>query len=619
MLGSPQIQESSAKETSDCKVDKTASDVETTVNSPHDTKVLESQSVPQSPAVIMSSPGGTESISSCSTSDTVGENASVGTVVSATSDVSKMLNDPDAAGLGDVQSIVKPLEDLMVSHGNEDDKLRTLASDTMVGNSSLKINQSQNLSDTFVKKPKNEVKQFEEAMSKLRTLASETMVGNSSLEINQSRKLSDAFVKKPKNEVKQFVGAMSDVLMDSDKERDLFDLTVGLISEKPTTFPHGTKYLSSSESLKHLLGNKNATSVERSNASTNSGKNGTLPKSSFGARDLVNLFQRKNNDPTLAQKAAKLHDALAPAECSRGKKVEKNVEMQDLIQRIKGLPPGEQSTIKARERTFSNETDQHSNGGFLKNFQSQANLQDSDVKRRHTLLQQHRMSSGNKMSFGKKDESSIPTESISDKEEDSSLNLADSDHVKSGNSWVPLPISREKLNSSSRPCFSEEVSKENKVLVRFFTKNVQKHNILAAFSDCGPIVNVEEVSSTKGSFFKDFLVHFETRTAGLNALKKNDLMVINSEAIVEATSSEDMDNAISIPDLIGDPDAPVTLVKNPTKTVKVEHLSEDISSQQLKEAFAFCHSGISSIFLGSTSSVRYVEFEVKLMPLPIGV
>lgn len=88
---------------------------------------------------------------------------------------------------------------------------------------------------------------------------------------------------------------------------------------------------------------------------------------------------------------------------------------------------------------------------------------------------------------------------------------------------------------------------------------------------------------------------------------------------MEATSSEDMDSAISVPDLIGDPDAPVTLAKNPTRTVKVQHLTEDISSQQLKEAFAFCHSGISSIFLGSTSSVRYVEFEVKLMSLAVGV
>lgn len=107
----------------------------------------------------------------------------------------------------------------------------------------------------------------------------------------------------------------------------------------------------------------------------------------------------------------------------------------------------------------------------------------------------------------------------------------------------------------------------------------------------------------------------QTREGYQNALKKTDLMVLNAEAFVEASSSEDMDDAISIPDLIGDPDAPVALVKNPTKTVKVKQLSEDISSQQLKEALAFCQSGISSFYLGSTSSVLYVEFEVKRLSL----
>ncbi|XWS08771.1 hypothetical protein CRYUN_Cryun40dG0029500 [Craigia yunnanensis] len=572
MLGSPQIQKPIAGGTTYCKVDMKASDTATTENSPHDTKFLESQSVPQSPEVIMSSPGGIEGVSSCSTSNIVGENASEGPFLTATSDVCKMLNNPDTAGLGDIQSIVQPSEAVIVSHGNENDKLRTLASDTTVENSFLKINQLGNLSDAFVKKPKNKVKQFEEAMS--------------------------------------------DVLVDGDKEEspcaeDLFGLTAELISEKPKTFPDGTNDLSSSEIMNHLLGNRTATSIQLPNASTNSGKNRTSSKSSSRANDLVSIFKRKNIDPTTEEMAAKLHDTPAPAEFSKGKKVEKNLEIKDLIERLKGLP-GEQSTIKARERTISNVTDQGSNGGFLKNVQSQANLQNSDVKRRRTLLKQHHMSSGNKMSLDKNEESSISTESICDRKEDNSLKIANSDHVKSGpNSDVPLPISREELNSSSQSCFSKEGSKENKVLVSFLTKNVQKHHILAAFSDCGSIVNVEEVFSTKGSIFKDFLVHFKTRKGYQIALKKNDLMVLNTEAFVEATSSEDMDDAISIPNLIGDPDAPVALVKNPTKTVKVKHLSEDISSQQLKKALAFCHSGISSLFLGSTSSVVYVEFETE--------
>ncbi|XP_017975002.1 PREDICTED: uncharacterized protein LOC18603245 isoform X1 [Theobroma cacao] len=226
------------------------------------------------------------------------------------------------------------------------------------------------------------------------------------------------------------------------------------------------------------------------------------------------------------------------------------------------------------------------------------------------------MSSETKISLDKKEKSCIPTESISEREEGSSLNLPNSDHVKSGPNYpVPPSISREELNSSSPMRSTKEGSKENMVLDRFLTQNIEKHSILTAFCDCWPIVNVEEVSLTKQSMFKDFVVHFETREGYQNALKKTNLMVLNAEAFVEASSSEDMDDAISIPDLIGDPDAPVALVKNPTKTVKVKQLSEDISSQQLKEALAFCQSGISSFYLGSTSSVLYVEFEVKRLSL----
>lgn len=198
-----------------------------------------------------------------------------------------------------------------------------------------------------------------------------------------------------------------------------------------------------------------------------------------------------------------------------------------------------------------------------KNVWGAANLRNSDVKRRHTLLKHH-MSSGN-ISLDIKKESSIPTESISDKE-DSNLDLANSGHVKSGpNSHVSLPVSREELNHSQTCFLSKEGYKDNKELVRFLTKNVKKLNILAAFSDCGLIVKVEELSSTKESSFKDFLVHFKTREGSQLALKKNDVMVMETEAFVEPTTSEDTAGAIiSIPDPISDPEAPTALLKNPT-------------------------------------------------------
>ncbi|KAK6265639.1 hypothetical protein QUC31_016476 [Theobroma cacao] len=268
-----------------------------------------------------------------------------------------MHNNSDNAGLNDIQSIAQSSEAVIISHGNESNKLRTLASDAMVEDSSVKIDQSGKLSDNFDKKLKNW-----------------------------------------------------------------------------------------SSNLKR-----------------------------------------------------------------QWKEVEKELEIQGLIERIKGLF-GEQSTIKSRESTISYVTDQLSNGEFLQNVQNQANLQKSDVERRKTSLKQHHMSSETKISLDKKEESCIPTESISEREEGSSLNLPNSDHVKSGPNYpVPPSISREELNSSSPMRSTKEGSKENMVLDRFLTQNIEKHSILAAFCDCWPIVNVEEVSLTKQSMFKDFVVHFETR------------------------------------------------------------------------------------------------------------
>lgn len=106
------------------------------------------------------------------------------------------------------------------------------------------------------------------------------------------------------------------------------------------------------------------------------------------------------------------------------------------------------------------------------------------------------------------------------------------------------------------------------------------------------------------------LVLLQTREGSLKALRKSDLVIEGSFVLVEATSLEDVPNKISIPNLIGDLEVPLLLVKNPTRTVMIKQLTHDISTYQLKEALAFCGSGISSFFLGSSSSVAYVEFEV---------
>ena len=98
------------------------------------------------------------------------------------------------------------------------------------------------------------------------------------------------------------------------------------------------------------------------------------------------------------------------------------------------------------------------------------------------------------------------------------------------------------------------------------------------------------------------------------ALKKTDPIVRNADVVVKAASPvDDAPSRIFVPELIGDPDVPAALVKNPTRTVKIEQLTHDISSDQLQEALAFCGSGISSFCLGSSSCVAYVEFEVRFL------
>ncbi|OMO95424.1 hypothetical protein COLO4_15896 [Corchorus olitorius] len=447
-------------------------------------------------------------------------------------------------------------------------------------------------------------------VGKSKSLAFGATVENSSLKMDPSGKVSDIIAEKLKNDVKQVGEAMSNELVDCDKERkpcveDLLGFTQ-LISEKPKTL---SEELSSIENMSHLHGKISASSVQRSHASTNSSKKRIL-SNSLGAKDLTSILQSAKNNAATGEVADKLNAALAPTEFSTGKKVEEKVEFNDLIKSIKGLPGG-LSTIKAREITISRVTDQVSTEGFLKDVQNQANLHNSDVKRIDTSLQQHQKSSEKKMPLDKKEEFSIPLDSESEQEEGSRLNYANSNHGKSGpNNHGPLPTSKNKLKSSPHT-YSEGGSKGNKVLIRFLPQNIGKVKICEAFRDCGPIVNVEEVSLTKGSIFKDALVQFETREGYQRALKKDLYSYLKCQAFVDATYSECMDDTISIPDLIGDPEAPVALVKNPTRTVKVEQLSEDISSQQLKEALGFCQSGISSFLLGSTSSVVYVEFETE--------
>ncbi|CAN6871988.1 hypothetical protein Bca4012_076666 [Brassica carinata] len=151
----------------------------------------------------------------------------------------------------------------------------------------------------------------------------------------------------------------------------------------------------------------------------------------------------------------------------------------------------------------------------------------------------------------------------------------------------------------------------NRVVLRFLHEGFQKTDIVKSFSEFGAVLDVQEVPSFEGCIYKDALLTFETKSAVKKALKKGVVMLKHCSAIVEAVSQEDMVEMIRIPDLIGDPDVPVSLVKEPTRTVKIHPLDQRIGSNQIREALRFCKRDISKIIFGSSTTAAFVEFETE--------
>lgn len=106
----------------------------------------------------------------------------------------------------------------------------------------------------------------------------------------------------------------------------------------------------------------------------------------------------------------------------------------------------------------------------------------------------------------------------------------------------------------------------------------------------------------------------QTKEGMQNALKKTGLILRNTNLIVEAGHSKDnIPRKTLIPNLIGYPEVPASLVKNPTRTVMIRPLTADINSRDIEEALAFCGSKISGFFFGSSSSIAYVELAVSTL------
>ncbi|CAL5413605.1 unnamed protein product [Camellia sinensis] len=350
---------------------------------------------------------------------------------------------------------------------------------------------------------------------------------------------------------------------------------------------------------------------------------GSKPPLSFSGTQkisgLADLFMRAMNDRATGEMTGEKNDIVAPnsSEYSNdptGKGKETSSHIMSLIDCIKDLPR-EQRNMRSHGNIMSNQTDQTSNKSVIRGVQPEANLRRSDNKERKTSLNGHdiHMETNN---FSKSEGDSrtgarfevFSTNSRSEDGEGSDADIASFDCIKSKPSpQVLCPMSKDDLNKTQNEFLAAKGSDQNKVLVRFLHKDAEKSDIDSIFKDCGCITKIK-FHPTRSSL-KIACIYFKTKEGMQKALEKSNLIVKNKTVVVEATcSTENMPNRTLIPDLIGDPDVPASLVKNPTQTVMIKELTPDMSSHEIKKALAFCGSNVSGFFFGSSSSTAYMEF-----------
>nr|XP_016444637.1 PREDICTED: uncharacterized protein LOC107769893 [Nicotiana tabacum] len=156
--------------------------------------------------------------------------------------------------------------------------------------------------------------------------------------------------------------------------------------------------------------------------------------------------------------------------------------------------------------------------------------------------------------------------------------------------------------------FSENLSDENKVTVKFVNLKATESDVSNAFKKFGAIKKVV-FPSVKSTKFKVAHVYFESEEGRQKALETSDVSIAKVVLVLEATSAPKGGERMCIPDLIGCPDVPTTLVKHPSRTAMIKNLKHNVSFHDIEKALAFCRSNITGIFFGSSSSIAYVEFE----------
>ncbi|VFQ76846.1 unnamed protein product [Cuscuta campestris] len=155
----------------------------------------------------------------------------------------------------------------------------------------------------------------------------------------------------------------------------------------------------------------------------------------------------------------------------------------------------------------------------------------------------------------------------------------------------------------------EKESLQNKVLVRFLPKFVEHKDIAQAFSDISKVLVSSPISSSYGSAY----VYFKSEEGMKKALERTDVQVKGSTVIVGPATSTPLKGVrrASIPDLIGLPDVPAALVKNPKLTVMITDIARETRFHHIQHAFSFAKTKISQVLFGSSQNVAFVEFETE--------
>ncbi|GLT42138.1 hypothetical protein SLA2020_161570 [Shorea laevis] len=620
-------------ETSNLIVDMKVSEVNMTQNNLHNTKFRECQKAVQLPEIRMSSIWKTKSVSTCSTSFE-GQNSFEGAVRTDASKDVKMHEHPDSFELSElIKMHIHPDNNKLSEPENKIQSSEVLGPSVGCENNTSTVMKSHIIGESNLENVVGiedpEVVKMHDGLdnSKLVNCQSTLQLSVEVMDAHANKRkvfktpasnvMDSTELVKPKKKHEQheeattglFVGCGIDQVSGTE---NFSHLKQELMNMTSITLSKDGNQLSSSTNQNHQLDRQTASYIQGLKSNTKVRKKLAQSKNSTDL-NMVGILATKLNIQA-AELNYKSDKTAVPSEFSvKGKKRVQKLDAEDLINHVKVFS-GEQSTPKTLANSISNVTGQLRDIWSIGRIQAEARVQNSEVKRRQTSSKDHAKGKEYKKFF-EEPNTGIPlvlhTESMGENENGDNSDIATYGHIQSDPDLPPLSC-REGLKRDLCSSPTEEGSGQNKVLVRFLKKDVKRGAIIQAFNDCGSIVSVEEVSSSQTSKFKDALVHFKTREGFMNALKKIDVVVDNTDVLVQPICSlEDMTDTTFVPELIGDPEVPVTLVKNPIKTVKVTQLSDDMSLQQLKDALAFCQSSITSIFLGSSRSVAYVEFETE--------